>query len=87
MKELSPNSRSLIQHRIQARRLQRRAIFEAMAVVVLSFGMYILIRDGLHIALKIICGVLILTSAANGLGDYLGYKKRLETILQMEKRD
>jgi hypothetical protein len=58
-----------------------------MAVVVLSFGMYILIRDGLHIALKIICGVLILTSAANGLGDYLGYKKRLETILQMEKRD
>jgi hypothetical protein len=86
MKETLSNSQSLAQNRIQARRLRRRAIYEAVAVIALSFGMYILIRNGLHIALKIICGVLIVSSAANGLGDCLGYKKRMETIRQMEKQ-
>ena len=84
MSEDQSNNRSLAQHRVQARKLRRRAIYEGIAVVVLSVGMYFLIRDGLHMVLKILCGLLIVASAANGLGDYVGYKNRLETIRNLE---
>ena len=84
MGEKHSSKRSLAQHRVQARRLRRRAIYEAVAVVVFSFGMFVLIHEGLHIALKIICGLMILSAAANGLGDYFGHKRRLETIREME---
>lgn len=59
-------------------------MYEAMAVVALSVAMYFLIRDGMHIALKILCGLLIVASAANGLGDYVGYQNRLKTIRKLE---
>ena len=84
MDEIHSNPRSLAQHKVQARRLCRRAIYEVLAVVVFSVGMYVLIREGMHIALKLICGLMIVSSAINGVTDYFDYKKRKETIREME---
>lgn len=86
MDENPSNNRSLAQHRVQARKLKRRSIYEAIAVVVLAVAMYWLIREEMHIMLKILCGLAIVSSAANGVGDYLGYKKRLVTVNDMEKQ-
>ena len=87
MKEPQPSARSLAQQRVQARRLRRRAMFEAGAVVVLSIGMGVLVHEGLHIALKLICGLMIVSAAANGLGDFYGYKERLKKIREVEARE
>jgi hypothetical protein len=84
MADNKSSTRSLPQHRVQARKLRKRAIFEAGAVVVFSIGMYVLIHEGLHIALKIICGLMLVSSAANGLGDYFGYKDRVKMIREKE---
>jgi hypothetical protein len=49
--------------------------------------MYVLIHEGLHIALRIICGLMLVSSAANGLGDFFGYKDRLKMIREMETQN
>jgi hypothetical protein len=78
------SNRSLAQQRVQARRLRRRAIYESLAVVFFSFGMYVLIHERLHIALKIICGMMILHSLVRAIGDFDGYRRRMQTISEME---
>lgn len=84
MDEKIPNSRSLAQHRVQARRLKRLACFEVGAVVFCTVALYFLIRDGLHLALKLICGLMLASSAVKAVGDFRGYQKRIETIRKLE---
>jgi len=78
------SNRSLAQQRVQARKLRRHAIYECLAVVFFSFGMYVLIHEGLHIALKIVCGLMILHSLIRAVGDIDGYRRRKQTISEME---
>lgn len=84
MNEKPPNSRSLAQHRVQARRLKRLACFEAGAVVFCSVALYFLVRDGLHVALKLICGLMLASFAIKAVGDFRAYRKRIETIKNQE---
>ena len=66
--------------------MRRRAGSGVAAVILFSVAMVLLIRDGQHIVLKLICGLMIVTSALNGLGDYCAYRKRRQTLKEMETR-